>query len=314
MNPFTFFPPEAAAGAAPVDRAFFWLLLLAVSICLLLFVLIVVFSVRYRRCSKARRGKLPEIISREFEIGWTTATLFIAIFIFWWFVGGIATPTAAPRQALEIHVVARQWMWKVQHAGGASEIDELHLPTNTPVQLVMTSEDVIHSFYVPAFRVKQDVLPDRTTELAFTPTVIGTYNLLCAEYCGTQHSHMTGEIVVMAQAAYAAWERQQPHGDSLARQGAALFSTLGCAGCHSAQSTVHAPKLEGLFHARVALTDGRNVTADEEYLRQAIADPRAEIVAGYSPIMPGYAGVISTADLASLVAYLESLPATKGSR
>ncbi|HEY2889655.1 MAG TPA: cytochrome c oxidase subunit II [Dongiaceae bacterium] len=311
MSPFTFFPPEAASGARPVDTAFFWILLMAGFICLLLFVLIVVFSVRYRRGSGARRGPLPDMISREFEVGWTIATLFVAIFLFWWFVGGIGAPTASTKNALEIHVVARQWMWKVQHAGGASEIDELHLPVNTPVHLIMTSEDVIHSFYVPAFRVKQDVLPGRPSELLFTPTEIGTYNLLCAEYCGTQHSHMTGHVVVMAETAYTAWESRQPHGNSLSRQGAAIFTTLGCAACHAGASNLHAPKLDGLFHSKVALADGRTVTVDETYLRRAILEPRADIVAGYEPIMPGYDGLISPADLVSLLAYLESLPATE---
>ncbi len=299
--------PEASANAAQVDTAFFSVFGIAAVIFIALFVLLVVFSVRYRRGTSARRGPLPEWIRREIEIGWTVATAFVAIFIFWWFVGGSSlAPRAAPNQ-LEIHVVAKQWMWKAEHPDGAREINALHLPVNTPIRLVMTSQDVIHSFFVPAFRLKQDVLPARDEELVFTPTQTGAFHLFCAEFCGTQHSHMTGEIVVMTQSDYAGWSRVQPHGDNLVREGEALFAEFGCGGCHAPRSRIHAPKLTGLSGGPVELADGRRLTADDTFLRNAILHPRANAVAGYAAIMPDYAGIADTEQVDALVAYLKTL-------
>lgn len=299
--------PEASANAAPVDNAFFAVFAIAAVIFITLFILLVVFSVRYRRGTSARRGPLPEWIRREIEIGWTTATVFVAIFIFWWFVGGSSlAPRAAPNQ-LEIHVVAKQWMWKAEHPDGAREINALHLPVNIPIRLVMTSQDVIHGFFVPAFRLKQDVLPARDEELVFTPTATGAFHLFCAEFCGTQHSHMTGEIVVMSQSDYAGWSRRQPHGDNLAREGEALFAEFGCGGCHASASRIHAPKLAGLFGSLVTLADGRRLTADDTFLRNAILHPRDNAVAGYAAIMPDYAGIADTEQVDALVAYLKTL-------
>jgi cytochrome c oxidase subunit 2 len=299
--------PEASANALQVDIAFFSVFGIAAVIFVVLFILLVVFSIRYRQGTRAKRGPLPSLLRREIEIGWTTATTFVAIFIFWFFVGGSAPPRGAAANQLEIHVVAKQWMWKVEHPDGAREIDALHLPVNTPVRLVMTSEDVIHSFFAPAFRLKQDVLPARSEELVFTPTRTGDFHLLCAEFCGTQHSHMGGDIVVMTQSDYAGWLRRQPHGDSLVREGETLFVNFGCGACHAPTSQVHAPKLAGLYGSPVHLADGRQVTADDAYLRNAILHPRDAGVAGYTPIMPDYAGVASTSEVEALIAYLKSL-------
>jgi cytochrome c oxidase subunit 2 len=300
--------PEASQNAQQVDIAFAAVFAIAAIIFIVLFVLLVVFAVRYRRGAVAAHAPLPKFLSREIEIGWTVATAFLAIFIFWWFVGGNGLPPRDAPDQLEIHVVAKQWMWKTQHPDGASEIDALHIPVNRQIRLVMTSQDVIHSFYVPAFRLKQDVLPVRSTELVFTPTEVGTFHLFCAEYCGTQHSRMTGEVVVMAPAAYAAWLRKQPHGDTLVRDGEALFDKFGCGACHSARSQVHAPKLDGVFGSVVTLQDGRQIRADEPYLRKSILDPRADIVAGYSAIMPSYGQYADAENVEAIVAYLKSLP------
>jgi cytochrome c oxidase subunit 2 len=299
--------PEASGNALQVDTAFFAVFGIAAVIFVVLFILLVVFSIRYRRGTRAKRGPLPNLLRREIEIGWTTATTFVAIFIFWWFAGGSALPSRAAPNQLEIHIVAKQWMWKAEHPDGAREIDALHLPVNIPVRLVMTSEDVIHSFFVPAFRVKQDVLPARNEELAFTPTVTGEFHLFCAEFCGTQHSHMTGDIVVLTQPNYARWLGLQRHGDSLVRDGEALFANFGCGACHAPASRVHAPKLAGLYGSSVQSTDGRRVTADDTYLRNAILHPRDGIVAGYAPIMPSYSGLAGPAEVDALIAYLKSL-------
>jgi cytochrome c oxidase subunit 2 len=216
-------------------------------------------------------------------------------------------PRADPNQ-LEIHVVAKQWMWKTEHPDGAREIDALHLPLGKPVRLIMTSEDVIHSFFVPAFRLKQDVLPGRDTELAFTPAELGDFHLFCAEYCGTQHSRMGGDIVVMTPADYQAWAKSQPHADTLAATGEALYAKLGCGTCHADDSQIAAPKLGGLFGRKVALEGGQTMVADDTYIRRSILQPRADIVAGFKPIMPSYAEMVSTDDVDALIAYIKSLP------
>jgi cytochrome c oxidase subunit 2 len=299
--------PEASLNAQRVDFAFFAVFCIAALIFLVLFVLLVLFAVRYRRGSRARRGPLPKLLRREIEIGWTVATTFLAIFIFWWFVGGFGLPPRYAPNQLEIHVVAKQWMWKTQHADGAREINALHIPVNTRIRLVMISQDVIHSFYVPAFRIKQDVLPVRSAELVFTPIETGTFHLFCAEYCGTQHSHMTGKIVVMQPQDYQAWLRRQPHGDALAREGEALYAQFGCGACHAPESQVRAPKLAGLYGSAVALESGRRLQADDAYIRKSILSPRADIVAGYAPIMPSYGQLATPADIDALAAYIKSL-------
>ncbi len=307
MSNFRLSLPEASINARQVDIAFASVFAIAFVIFLILFVLLVVFAIRYRQGSGAPRGPLPKLLRREVEIGWTVATTFVAIFIFWWFVGGNGLPPRSAPGQLEIHVVAKQWMWKTQHPNGAREINALHIPVNTQIRLVMTSQDVIHSFYVPAFRLKQDVLPVRSAELIFTPTETGTFHLFCAEYCGTQHSHMTGDVVVMSAKDYSAWLARQPHGDTLIRQGEALYDKFGCGACHAPQSQVRAPKLTGIFGTMVNLQDGRRVRADDEYLKKSILDPRADIVAGYAPIMPSYGQFAAPADVDALIAYVKSL-------
>ena len=307
MTDFRLSLSQASQNSHQVDAAFFSVFGIAAVIFIILFVLLVVFSIRYRQGTTARRGPLPKLLRREIEIGWTAVTTFLAIFIFWWFVGGSGLPPRAAPNQLEIHVVAKQWMWKAEHPDGAREIDALHVPVNTPVRLVMTSEDVIHSFYVPAFRLKQDVLLVRSTELVFTPTEIGDFHLFCAEFCGTQHSHMIGEISVMTRSDYDDWLRRQPHDDTLVRQGEALYEKFGCGACHSEESQVHAPKLAGLFDSTVHLHDGRQLKADDSFLRNTILHPRDFIVAGYAPIMPSYAELTDTTEINALVAYIKSL-------
>jgi cytochrome c oxidase subunit 2 len=290
-----------------VDIALAWVFGISAIIFVLLLVLVVTFAIRYRRGTRAKRGPLPKLFRRELEIGWTVATTFLAIFIFWWLVAGIGLPPRAAPNQLEIHIVAKQWMWKTQHPNGAGEIDALHIPVGRQIRLVMISQDVIHSFYVPAFRLKQDVLPVRSTELVFTPTEVGTFHLFCAEYCGTQHSHMTGKIVVMTPPAYTAWVGAQPHDDTLAHEGEALYAKFGCGACHARESHVHAPKLVGLYGSTVALESGSHVSADDAYIRNSITRPRDQIVAGYAPIMPSYGALAKSSDIEALVAYIKSL-------
>jgi len=306
MNPI-FSLPEATTHAERVDQIFYGLLVLSGLTMLVVFTLIITLAIRYRRGSDAKRGPLPKIISRELEIGWTSATLFLFAFLFWWAASADLSSLAAPAGALEIHVVAKQWMWKTQQPNGAREINALHIPVDRPVRLVMTSQDVIHSFFVPAFRVKQDVVPGREAEIWFQATKTGVFPLLCAEYCGTDHSMMRGRIIVMRQEDYADWLAKQPEGDDLAHVGAKLFVARGCSGCHADASKVHAPKLVGLYGRSVQLSDGRQVKADDGYIRDSILQPKRDITAGYQPIMPSYAGLLDDGEIQSLTAYVRSL-------
>jgi cytochrome c oxidase subunit 2 len=202
-------------------------------------------------------------------------------------------------------VVGKQWMWKAEHANGRREIDELHLPLGQPVRLVLSTEDVIHSFFVPAFRIKQDAVPGRYTSIRFTPTRAGEYRLHCAEYCGTDHARMGGRVVVMPPAQFARWLERGGQGRSLAARGFELFRRKGCSGCHAAASTVHAPDLAGIFGRAVHLQDGRTRIADEAYLRDSILLPKRDVVAGYEPIMPSFQGQLDEDELAALVAFLK---------
>ncbi|RAI58013.1 cytochrome c oxidase subunit II [Roseicella frigidaeris] len=307
MSRLTLWPVAASEQAVRIDALFAGLLVLAGVILVLVGGLMLVFCARYRRGSRARRGELPKILRRDVEIGWTAGTLFLALFLFWWASSLALRGNEAPPDALEIHVVAKQWMWKTRHPGGAREIDALHVPRGEAVRLVMTAQDVIHSFYVPAFRLKQDVLPGRFTEMWFRATRTGAYPLFCAEFCGTQHSHMGGTVTVMEPEDYARWVAAQPQEQDLPGEGAALFTALGCAGCHAPSAAVHAPRLEGLYGRPVQLADGQRVQADAAYLRDSILQPKRAVVAGYEPIMPAFEGLVDEADLQRLVAYIQSL-------
>jgi cytochrome c oxidase subunit 2 len=222
----------------------------------------------------------------------------------------------APDDAIQIDVVGKQWMWKLQHMEGRREIDELHIPVGRPVKVTMTSEDVIHSFYVPAFRVKQDAVPGRYSTVWFQATTPGTYHLFCAEYCGTLHSGMIGRIVVMEPAAFEAWlAGQEPGGENVppAVAGEAVFRAQGCGTCHRADGSGQGPALAGVFGRAVTLSTGDTILADEGYVRESILRPQAKLVAGYQPVMPTFQGLVSEEDVMRLIAYVKSLKAEGGS-
>jgi len=273
--------------------------------------LLVVFCIRYRRGARMPRANAPSR-SRRIELIWSTGPLLVFLGIYAWAAHDFLELARVPADAMPVFVVAKQWMWKLEHANGRREISELHVPVGRPVRLTMTSQDVIHSFYVPAFRIKQDVVPGRYTTLWFEATQTGEYDLFCAEYCGTQHSLMRGRIVVMSPADFAAWLDRGTQQPSMAQRGFALFRSYGCDGCHGANSSVHAPKLDGVAGRTVALADGRNITADDTYLRDSILLPARDVVAGYAPIMPSYAGQIDEADLMAIIRYLDEGAATQG--
>ncbi|WP_407168753.1 cytochrome c oxidase subunit II [Bradyrhizobium sp. ORS 111] len=301
------FTTAASDYAAHVDALFMLLSVVSGAVVALVAGLIVYFMIRYHRGSRAPRGETPERLDREIEIGWTAATFFTFLFLFWWAASRQLSALATPEPALEIHVVAKQWMWRIQHPSGAREIDELHVPVHTNVRLIMTSQDAIHDLYLPALRLKQDVLPDRYTYLSFNATKTGVFHLTCAEFCGTNHSVMAGRLVVVTPEEYSRWNAALPEGDDLAHQGKALFLSLGCSGCHTPGSTVHAPDLKGLYGSTVQLADGRTVTADEAYLRDCILLPDKNRVAGFPPLMPNFSGSVTPGQVISLVAYIKSL-------
>jgi cytochrome c oxidase subunit 2 len=289
-----------------VDLLFAGLLLTSAFVLGLLFFLLALFCVRYRASSSADRGHRIRK-SWHWEVGWTTASMlgFLALFV--WGAVIYFQIFRTPPDELSVFVVAKQWMWKVQHSGGQSEINALHIPVGRPVRLVMASQDVIHSFFIPALRLKHDVVPGRYQDLEITAQKPGHYHLFCAEYCGTEHSGMTGEFVAMEAADFSAWLAQQAPSSPLAQEGGALFRELGCSGCHGNGSKLHAPPLEGLYGNPVPLSDGSIVIADDKYIRDSILLPRSQIAAGYEPLMPSFAGKVSEDQLLRLVAYIKSI-------
>ena len=291
--------------AGNVDALFVFLLVLSTLMSVGIFTMIVVFAVRFRK----RRGVEAEQIegSTPLEVTWSVVPLGIFMVIFLWGAAIYFQERTPPQGATDVYVVAKQWMWKLQHQEGAREINELHIPVGENVRMIMTSQDVIHSFYVPAFRIKQDVLPGRYTTAWFHATKPGTYHLFCAEYCGTQHSGMIGQVVVMEPAQYQAWLSGGSASGTLAETGEALFQQLGCSTCHRSDTEGRGPNLAGVFGKPVRLEDGRTLMADENYVRESILSPAAKIVAGFKPIMPTFQGMVSEEQLNALVAYVKSL-------
>jgi cytochrome c oxidase subunit 2 len=303
---FRLFPEQASTAAVQVDRLYFFLLAVASFFTLLIFLLIVFFVFKYRHGSKANRTETPGQRYWILEITWSLIPLGLTMIMFGWGADLFFKMHHPPPDCIEINVLAKQWMWKIQHADGKQEINALHIPVGKPVKLRMISEDVIHSFFVPNFRVKQDVLPGRYTTIWFQPTKTGRYHLFCAEYCGTSHSRMIGEIVVQEPAEYADW-LQGGASVSPEAAGLKLFEQFRCATCHDNPANPRCPPLQGIFGRLIALNDGSTLTADESYLRESILDPTAKIVAGYQPVMPTYKGQLGEEGIFQLIAYLKSL-------
>lgn len=302
------------AGVSPyggdVDLLFAGLVALSGLVLALLFFLLALFCVRYRAGNDVDREN-HEAKSWHWEVGWTAASLVGFLGLFIWGAAVFLKIYQTPAEEQAVFVVAQQWMWKVQHAGGQSEINALHIPVNRPVKLVMASQDVIHSFFIPALRLKHDVVPGRYQSIEIEVRQPGSYHLFCAEYCGTDHSAMIGEVVALEEADYARWLREQGPASPLAQEGGQLFRELGCSGCHGAGSAVRAPPLEGLYGRPVPLADGGTVVADDKYLRDSILLPRSQIAAGYEPVMPSFEGRINEQQLLRLVAYIKSLAPLK---
>lgn len=307
------FPEQASTLASQTDYLFYYLLAVAIFFSAGIFLAIFYFAIKYRRRSEA---DIPAPASSlSLELLWSGIPFVLVMIMFAWGAKVYLFAFDPPANAEEIWVVGKQWMWKVQHPEGQREINELHVAAGRPVKLTMISQDVIHSFYIPSFRTKMDVLPGRYTTLWFQPTQTGKFHLFCAEYCGTEHSGMIGWVYVMEPQDYQTWLSGGRAEGSLAARGQKLFQDLGCAACHVAQapggreSAARAPSLMGLFGTKVKLADGSTVTADEAYIRESILNPSAKIVAGYMPIMPTFQGLVTEEGLLSLVEYIKSLGA-----
>jgi cytochrome c oxidase subunit II len=303
---FPILPVAASRTAEQTDNLYWGFCCLSALVMLVVFGPMIYWLFKYRNGRPADRSPvvLPQL---EMEVTWTIAPTVIMMVFFVWSAKQYFNVERPPPNAREVYVVAKQWMWKIQHPEGNREINELHVPEGRIIKLIMASQDVIHSFYLPAFRIKQDVVPGRYTTEWFKADKVGTFHLFCAEYCGTSHSHMIGHVIVMTPADYQAWLARGAPGSTLAQEGARLFRELGCSGCHVGHSVVRAPPLEGLFGKPVPLNDGEIVTADESYLRDSILFPAKQIVGGYTNDMPPFLGHVSEDELVELVAYIKSL-------
>lgn len=304
---YSILPEQASTLAGKVDAIYIFLNLVSLFFGALTVALILVFIVRYRRRSEADNPAPPHADSR-IEMLCSGVLLALVLVMFGWGAVVYLEANTPPKDAMEIYVTGKQWMWKVQHPSGKREINELHVPMGRPVKLTMTSEDVIHSFFVPAFRTKNDVLPGRYTTSWFTPTKLGKYRLFCAEYCGTEHSYMGGWVHVVSAAEYERWTRgAEAVQESPVVAGSKLFTAQACQTCHSGLPGALGPDLNGLFGTEVELVDGTRVVADENYIRESILNSQAKVVAGFAPVMPIYNTILSEEQVNQLVAYVKSL-------
>jgi len=304
---FSLFPEQASTFAPQVDALYFFTIGISTFFALVVAVLLVYFAIRYRRRSEDYYPR-PIMGSLKLEVSWTIVTLVLFMVIFFWGATVYMGAIRPPDDATEIYVTGKQWMWKIQHPGGQREINELHVPVGRPVKLIMTSEDVIHDFFIPDFRTQMSVLPGRYTYMWFQASKPGRYHLFCAEYCGTEHSRMGGWVVALEPDDYGRWLDGQHADLSMASRGRQLFLKYQCIACHSSDSQARAPVLEELYLKEVTLQDGRKPIANDEYLRRSVRQPKADIVAGFKPIMPAFGEEqMNSEDLNDLVAFIKTL-------
>ena len=303
---FPLFPERATEMAREIDALYFFGLGVATVFSLLIAFLVIFFAIRYRRTHPDEVGQ-REQAPAWLELVWSIVPLGILLFMFGWGAKVFFEARRPPANAVEYYVTAKQWMWKFQHPQGNREINHLHVPVGVPIKLIMTSEDVIHSFFVPAFRVKMDVLPGRFTHLWFEVERAGTYRLFCNEYCGVEHSLMIGSVTALEPAAYEEWLAGGQPPLTLAQTGERLFSEKTCDTCHRSESGALGPALNGVYGREITFDDGTTITADENYLRESILEPRARLVQGYQALMPTFQGQVDEEELLLLIDYVKSL-------
>jgi cytochrome c oxidase subunit 2 len=305
LTNFAIFPPEASTVAPWSDGLYFFLILISLFGLALVAALMVLFCVKYRRQVHPVAVQIEG--STLLEASWTIIPLALFMICFVWGALLYFRIYDPPTNAMNIYIVGKQWMWKAEHPGGQHEIDSLHIPINRQVQLTMISQDVFHSFSIPAFRVKREVIPGRYSTVWFEATAAGTYHLFCTQYCGTDHSAMIGEIVAMTPDDYQKWASGSTSGASLAQNGERLFASLGCNSCHSGEASARGPNLAQVYGSQLQMTDGSSITANDAFLREAILNPSTRVTAGYAPIMPTYQGQVSEEGLIDLVEYIKNL-------
>lgn len=308
LDSLPFFPPAASTVATEVDLLYLFITALSAFFVVLVATLVVVFAVKFRR-------RHPDEVGADIhgslaaELTWTFVPLVLSLVMFFWGADLFFRLSRPPVDAVEMFVVGKQWMWKIQHPDGTREINQMHVPAGQNIRLTLGSEDVIHDYAIPAFRVRTDVVPGKLTTLWFNATKPGTYHLFCAEYCGTNHSGMIGEVIVMEPDDYLAWLSGGAAGPAVppAQAGEQLFAENACITCHTGQPNAIGPNLAGIFGSERALADGRTVLADDNYLRESIMVPTAKVHAGYQPIMPPFQGRVTEEQLMQLIAYVKSL-------
>ncbi len=305
LTEFALFPPQASAIAPYMDAFYFFLLLISLVGLVLVGLMVGTFSIMFRKEKNPQATHIEG--STLLEATWTIIPLALFMVCFVWGALLYFRIYNPPTNAMNIYIVGKQWMWKAEHPGGQHEINALHIPVGRDVQLTMISQDVFHSFSIPAFRVKREVIPGRYSTVWFRATQPGTYHLFCTQYCGTLHSSMIGDIVAMSPDDYEKWTAGSTSGQSLAQNGERLYASLGCNSCHSGTAGARGPNLAGIYRSKVTLAGGRTVTADDEFLRGSILNPTTHAMAGYAPIMPTYQGQVSEEGLIALVEYIKGL-------
>ncbi len=306
---FPLWPDAASAVATDIDHLYIYISIVSVVMTALIFLTIFIFAIKYRRRSP---DEVPQPIhgSLRLEITWSIIPFLVMLTFFWWGAKIYFYNAVPPANSMDVYVVAKQWMWKLQYPGGQREINELHVPTGQPVRLTLASEDVIHSFFLPSLRIKHDVVPGHYDTMWFTANKPGRYHIFCAEYCGTEHSGMVGWLTVMTPSDYQNWLAGGGQSGTMAEQGERLFEQLGCSGCHLLDRQGRGPNLRGVYGSRVQLADGQSIQADDAYLRESILNPNAKLVAGYrANLMPSFQGQISEEGILQLIVYIKSLSA-----
>ena len=302
-------PVQGSVYASQYDDLFIFIVLLTLFFFVLIAVILGVFVWRYRR--RGPDDVTPHLAyNARLEVVWTVIPVIIVIIIFVWGFKDYMNATTAPGDALEIQVIAKQWLWQFEYPDGMRTVNEIHIPVGKPVRFILSSENVIHSFFVPGFRVKKDVVPSMYTELWFQPEKQGVYTLFCAEYCGRGHSDMLGKIFVDSEEKFKEWQElgdEQSRTMPLAELGALLYESRGCETCHSLDgSRRDGPSFKGIFGHEVRFTDGTSLTVDENYIRESILDSQAKIVAGFEGIMPTFQGLLREREISALVEFVKS--------
>ena len=301
------YPEQASNFAAPVDSLMTFMILVSAFFTVVITAAIIYFFFKYRRRSQNEIGA-PIHGDMRLELTWIVLPFLLAMVMFGWGAVVYVDFRQPPSDSLDIYVVGKQWMWKAQQPNGRKEINELHVPVGRDIKLILASEDVIHDFYVPAFRVKMDVVPGHYNTLWFRPTKPGRYHFFCSQYCGTNHAIMGGWVTVMEPYDYAAWLSSTSEVDAdPVLAGERLFAEKSCSACHVGNGTGTGPSLQGFYGGKVRLADGSTVTADDPYIRESLLLPNAKIVAGFQPLMPSYQGQLTEDQILSLITYIKSL-------